>query len=164
LKLKLRVASHPFSPPPPPSNSHPSTSTHHLIPSPPLFPTPSSSNSLEKLSALGLGAFFYTCDGVGVFPQTSGRKIRWRSASAKRTRICSKLKARAGSRWQSNRTEASPWASAHHDGALPRCLRLKRSGNFTIECRAIWNDPRRRVPSLYPATDAAGPIHTRTYR
>ena len=121
----------------------------------------------EKLSAIGFGAFFLPVNGVGVvlLKRRAENYLDRRRQSAPAS--VPNSQARAGSRaGRRHRTGASPVASAHHDRALPRCLRSSAPEILTIECRVRrWNDPRRCVPSLFQQTDACGAnSYSRTYR
>jgi hypothetical protein len=112
----------------------------------------------EKLSAIEFGAFFLPLNGVGVFSSKGAPKIIWIGVGKAHPHPVPNLQARAGSRaGRRYRTGASSVASAHHHGALPRCLRSSAPKIFTIECRArCWNHPPRRVSSLFHQPDACG--------
>jgi 2''-5'' RNA ligase len=120
----------------------------------------------EKLSAIGFGAFFLPVNGVGCSPQKARRKLSG-SASAKRTRICSKFTSACRKpRWPSASNRSFAPGIRTSRCALPRCLRSSAPEILTIECRVRrWNDPRRRVPSLFQQPDACGAnSYSRTYR
>ena len=121
----------------------------------------------EKLSAIEFGAFFLTREWRRcVFLRRRAENYldrSWQSAPASIPNSQARAGSRAGRRY---RTGASPLASAHHDRALPRCLRSSAPEILTIECRVRrWNDSRRRVPSLFQQPDACGAnSYSRTYR
>ena len=105
----------------------------------------------KNSAAVEFGAFFLPVDGVGAFSSKGAPKIIWIGVGKAHPHLFQIHKrVQEAALAVGIELELRPMASAHHDRALPRCLRSSAPEILAIEFRVrCRNDPRRRVPSLF---------------
>jgi 2'-5' RNA ligase len=112
----------------------------------------------EKLSAIGFGAFFLPMNGVGVFSSKGTPKIIWIGVGKAHPHLFQiHRRVQEAALAVGIEPELRPW---HPHITMARCRDVSAQALrkiLTIEFRVRrWNDPRRRVLSLFQQPDTYG--------